>query len=338
MQHNRALENQNDTLSLMLCLRNPKGTHLYLVERGGVGHCKFTMIDAQLTGLKVNFRTGLNGRFEIVGSCNGLLCITFFEIDQQLVYIANPITGECLMLPSKESTWLLGFGFHSARNEYKVLRADKPLNISSWKVEIQTLGTNAWRQIDEVPLSYIKCLCFPEARFSNILVNGCLHWCRRGHIVALDMGEEKFGVVTTPDSFNESPLSEVLYHLMVWKGYLTVIQGSYGDPCRGSTHIWVMKEYNVKESWTKQVNVKWPIWFPHRCNYWPFDDESFIDDLQSIKHPRYRASSLLKSKSKFKVMPHVGSLLSLKTVAGKERVQNIKFLPGVPVEEDARNV
>ena len=250
MQHNRALENQNDNLSLMLYLYNPRGTHLYLVERGGVGRCKFTMIDAQLTGLKRPFCTGLNGRFDIRGSCNGLLFITFLDINQS-VYVLNPITRECLMLPIKESCSprIAGFGFHSARNEYKVLRVayDSPWfdNSTSAKADIRTLGTNAWRQIKDFPHSCMKCLDMPSQYLSTVLVNGCLHWCRDGHIVALDMEDEKFGVVTTPDSSNGSPPSEVLYHLMVWKGYLTVVQWSYGDPSRASTHIWVMKKYNV---------------------------------------------------------------------------------------------
>lgn len=264
------------------------------------------------------------------GSCNGLLFITFSKINKS--YVLNPITRECLMLPIKErySTWIAGFGFHSARNIYKVLRVayDRPWfdNPTSAKADILTLGTNAWRQIKDFPLSCMKCLYMPSQILSTVLVNGCLHWCRDGYIVSLDMGDEKFGVVTTPDSFNESPLGEVKYYLMVWKGYLTVVQWSFWDP---STHIWVMKEYNVRESWTKQVNVKWPTWIRTGLNhnYWPFDDESFIDDIEFIDHPRFQAHSLLKRKSNFKVMQHVGSLLSLKTLAGKERVQDIRFLP-----------
>ncbi|XXG47116.1 hypothetical protein AAC387_Pa02g1814 [Persea americana] len=252
----------------MLCLNNRQGTHLYLVERGGVGHCKFTMIDAQLTNIESRFT--LNGRFEVLGSCNGLLCISFPGVHVEKfgngpTFVSNPVTAECVILPSTDfiNAHISGFGFHSARNEYKVLRVvrNNPLSgfidDASCRVGIHTIGTNAWRQIKDVRLLYMKCLC---RQFSNIFVNGSLHWFRQfslemgdeppPHIFSLDMGDE-LRVVTTPDSFNDISLNDIYTkNLMVWKAYLAVLQRTFwGD----YLHIWVMKEYNVKESWTKQV-------------------------------------------------------------------------------------
>ncbi|XXG59131.1 hypothetical protein AAC387_Pa04g1267 [Persea americana] len=139
----------------------------------------------------------------ILGSCNGLLCISFYRVDR--VYICNPITGEYKKLPSKErncDALAMGIGFDSVRKEYKVVRrVRKPEALFSWKIEIHTLGTNAWRQIDNFTWSGGNGFSYT---FSDVLVNGSLHWCSYCGtpvriITSLDMSDEQFGVVLTPE-------------------------------------------------------------------------------------------------------------------------------------------
>ncbi|RWR91339.1 F-box-like protein [Cinnamomum micranthum f. kanehirae] len=322
MQHNRALENQNSIL-LMFSQDHSPEVNLYLVERVEAGHRKLRVMDAKLTN-----HTGFNGSLRILGSCNGLLCISFGSMDGPL-YVSNPITGECKQLPSKESKYIhiSGIGFDSVRKEYKVVRRvskyDLPYMVDdcSWKVEIHTLGTNTWREIGNFPWWDGKDLLY---KFSDVLVNGRLHWCSffptPVRITSLDMSDEQFGVVPTPEFTSSCHL-----HLMTWKGCLTIAQRLRGDL---SIHIWVMKEYNVRESWTKQFNVTMPTWFYAGMNYWPFDDESLIDDIQVIDHPRLRAEYYNNSpRCYLGVMAHVGSLVSLKNYHGKEKAGWLKFLP-----------
>ncbi|XXG58392.1 hypothetical protein AAC387_Pa04g0712 [Persea americana] len=312
MQHNRALENRNNTL-LMFSRGNSPGVNLYLVESEAVGRRKLRVMDAKLSDC-------FNDRLDILGSCNGLLCISSYRGDR--LYISNPITGECKKLPSKERyrhAWAMGIGFDSARKEYKVVRGVcEPEKQFSWKVEIHILGTNSWRQIVNFPSS---CWGFSLCNFSDVLVNGSLHWCPSRetplHITSLDMSEEQFGVVPTPELANHHHIQ-----LMAWKGFLTLIQQLWEER---SVHIWVMKEYNVRESWTKQINVRMPM--PSlsysSLNYWPFDDETLIDDMQATDHPRLRAeyendiSCLLNCLG---VMAHVGSFVSLKKYRGRGKV------------------
>ncbi|XXG85355.1 hypothetical protein AAC387_Pa11g0447 [Persea americana] len=311
MQHNRALENQNTTLSFMMCLGNGVWNPiLYLVERG-VSSRKLTVMDAKLTCLY--------GWFRVMGSCNGLLCFAYncrdgrdyYESDE--AYVSNPITGEYALLPCEDSvcSWVCGFGFDSLRQEYKVVRVAKVRRDCSLKVDIHTLGTNSWRLIENgAPLSYTMHMFH---QFSYVLVNGCLHWCRYPtkplSIFSLDMGNEQFREVPAAD------LNCTGYiYLMNLKGCLAIVKLTGVDT---TVHIWLMKEYNVKESWTKQVNVRLPTWFSSSPGYWPFDDESLVDDLQVVHHPRFSADSF-GGRNLTRVTAHVGSLISLKTILGKE--------------------
>lgn len=319
MQLNHALEKQNRTPGLMFFLRNlaekDVDANLYFVQRD-VGHRKLMVMKAQFNGL--------NRCFRILGSCNGLICISAYAIGGP-AYVSNPITGECFMLPSKESTYanLSGFGFDSSNNEYKLVRmvSKYPMqrirDDDTWKAEIYTLGTNDWRELEvgNALISYAEDTLFQE--FSNVLVNGSLHWqsdvSRRPlRIISLDMGHEQFGLVRAPEI-----CSLDVMQLMAWKGRLTVLQKASHRNGLSYVVIWVMNKYNVKESWTKQVKFGWPYWFSP-IDYWPIDDESLEDDLQVIDHPCFRPCR--PNNYRFGVIAHVGSLTSLKTVIGKVEI------------------
>ncbi|XXG58399.1 hypothetical protein AAC387_Pa04g0715 [Persea americana] len=317
MQHNRALENQSNTL-LMFSKDNSPEVNLYLVEREDVGHHRLRVMDAKLTD-----HSCFNDCPRIVGSCHGLLCISFPQ--RHRAYISNPITGECKKLPSKEKkcyTFVVGIGFDSIRKEYKVVRQvcklEGPL---SFKTEILTLGTNAWRPIGD--FSRFDGEYF-FSHFSNAFVNGSLHWCSylRTHmrITSLDVSDEQLGFVPAPETTFECNI-----HLMAWKGCLTIAQQLWVDH---SVHIWVMKEYNVKESWTKLINVTMPTCFSAEGDFLPFVDDTLMDDIQVTDHPRLRAE-FYNNRPRFNlgVMAHVGSLVSLKKYCGGGKVGRMKFLP-----------
>ncbi|XXG88679.1 hypothetical protein AAC387_Pa12g0866 [Persea americana] len=332
MQHNRTMESQNTTLGLMFFLddleKEDECTNLYLIQRGEVGeHRKLIVMDAQFTCF--------NRCFRIMGACNGLLCFSAYAIGGP-AFVSNPITRECLMLPSEESLYkyahISGFGFALAKKEYKVVRMvskcpmERIQDDGLWKAEIYTLGTSAWRQLKNVPASnaaYLFC------KFSDVLVNGSLHWFRRPArrsllIFSLDMDREEFGVVPAP-KFR----SIGMIRLMAWKGFLTLVHKLRDS----SLQIWVMKKYNVERSWTIQFNVRWASWFHIRSNYWPFDDGSLEDDLKVIEHPRLRGYSL--KEENFRVIAHVPSLISLKTIMGKE--ERMGVFPRLSLDEKMYN-
>ncbi|KAL2896571.1 hypothetical protein RDABS01_038355 [Bienertia sinuspersici] len=86
---------------------------------------------------------------------------------------------------------------------------------------------------------------------SGVFVDGHIHWLASktsdysSVIVAFDLGEEKFGEVPPPSLVEDSEF--VFSHLLMLKGCLCMFASSSDY----KTDIWLMKEYGVKESWTK---------------------------------------------------------------------------------------
>ncbi|KAF7847334.1 hypothetical protein BT93_L3076 [Corymbia citriodora subsp. variegata] len=65
------------------------------------------------------------GEFDVVGSCNGLLCLADLLFREPLS-MYNPFTGDYRELPRlrqyADQTVVYGFGFHPATQEYKVTK------------------------------------------------------------------------------------------------------------------------------------------------------------------------------------------------------------------------
>ncbi|KAK2985691.1 hypothetical protein RJ640_011919 [Escallonia rubra] len=195
----------------------------------------------------------------VVGSCDGLLCI--WDSYANAVYIYNPFTRNYRELPKSnqlpDQNVDFGFGFDPKTNLYKVVKMvhcrivynRDGCSYSQSEVQVLSLGSNTWRSVGEVPY------CLERRSSEAPLVNGRLHWLTRNHpprireIVSFDLADEKFRDVPKPDCVK---LKYRAYPLAVLGGCLAAI-------VRGS-EIWVMKEYNVKESWVKVFNVGayWP--------------------------------------------------------------------------------
>ncbi|XP_058198396.1 F-box/kelch-repeat protein At3g06240-like isoform X1 [Rhododendron vialii] len=119
-------------------------------------------------------------------------------------------------------------------------------------VVVYSLKTDAWRRIQDSHYHPLRCP-------SGVYFNERLHWlCKRSGgsegslvIVAFDLSDEIFWKVQLPTLFS---YSKILYHHMaVLGGCLCVIV------CLPSffNEVWMMKEYGVRESWTKfTINTK----------------------------------------------------------------------------------
>ncbi|KAI5599491.1 hypothetical protein POPTR_002G223000v4 [Populus trichocarpa] len=201
--------------------------------------------------------------FEVVGSCNGLLCLSDSLFNDSL-YIYNPFTGRYKELPKSlqypDQEVVFGFGFNPKTNEYKVIRIvyyrnghgryprSRRIIYPLSQVQILTLGCPGWRSLGKVSYRLVR-------RASETLVNGRLHWvsrpCRNKparRLVSFDLTDEQFREVPKPDC---GGLNRCDYHLAVLRGCLSVaVYCNYGR-----LEIWVMKEYNVKESWVKEYNI-----------------------------------------------------------------------------------
>lgn len=262
-------EGNNKNLCLILHNDSPIRNQLYFIDLSAQ-----EMGTAEFERKKVRkFYTPFQDKmaeFDVVGSCNGLLCLSD-SLYNDAIYIYNPFTRDYLELPKSlqypDQEVVFGFGFHPGTKEYKVVKivyyrkSGSNSNSSNQRVvrrviyprsdvQIYTLGTSAWRSLGKVSYGY---QFFRKP--SEALVNGRLHWVTRPRrysparrIVSLDIGDEQFREVPKPDC---GGLNRCNFHLAVLKGCLSAaVYGNYGK-----LEIWVMKKYEVKESWIKEYNI-----------------------------------------------------------------------------------
>ncbi|XP_028073788.1 F-box/kelch-repeat protein At3g06240-like [Camellia sinensis] len=207
--------------------------------------------------------------FGIVGSCNGLICIS----DDQFCYnheafLWNPLIRKFVPIPNPNITFTLrgpfihslGFGFDSASNDFKVVRIvhlGLECDTVPPEVEIYTLKTGFWRIISDKALPYIV-----EERSQQAYINGVAHWVARTPmdvgsfrmIVSFNMNDEVFREISFPDGIaGEEKLMERM-SLVVFEETPCLIQHCqyHDDP---HCLIWMMKENGVVASWVKQFRI-----------------------------------------------------------------------------------
>ncbi|KAL4312527.1 hypothetical protein GQ457_01G046080 [Hibiscus cannabinus] len=189
---------------------------------------------------------------KLVASSNGLLCFC----SSSAIYICNPLTKDSVELPKLSSeSGILGFGFSPTTKEYKVLdiiyqrkmpRSNSLLAPFQSKVRIFTLGDSQWRSLGMVPYQFV-------VRQSQVTVCGRLHWISqevrtKDRIISFDLTAEQFQAVPLADHMN---LERRFFELVALRGHLCVAASNVD--C--GLDIWVMKEYNVKESWVKEFVI-----------------------------------------------------------------------------------
>lgn len=213
---------------------------------------------------------GRENRFMVIDVCNGLVCLShYYPWDvilwnpsiRKLIEVPNPTSGQYYFHSR------IGFGFNPETNDYKVVCFSCPPNVAVYE-----LSTGSWRKINHDHLSYINIHKLqPQAYF-----NGMIHWLgynsnlnkvqtspHRDMIVSFDMKTDVLGLMLLPDSVHVLVHQEELQfpspntfslRVAVYGDYLSLIQynRSNGDH---SCCVWVMKEYGISESWTKQFTI-----------------------------------------------------------------------------------
>ncbi|XP_016442905.1 F-box protein At3g07870-like [Nicotiana tabacum] len=211
--------------------------------------------------------------FKVVGSCHGLLCICHSLFSNEL-YVCNPFTRNYKEMPKsvefEVQKVVLGFGFHPITKEYKVIKIINYVNmynLVSWRyrryrppyfgksdVQVFSLGSNRWRSVGEVVYRF-------DPSSQGVMLNGKMHWLtqfgkyngRRDRlIVSFDLAEEVFAEVPKID-YGVNPRNKK-FHLAVVGDCLAVAL-TLPHQRGGGIEIWVMKEYNVKESWMKEYII-----------------------------------------------------------------------------------
>lgn len=159
--------------------------------------------------------------------------------------------------PDAYSRTTFGFGYDSANDDYKVVRIVEFRNERThiWmrsEAMIYGLQSNQWRRIGRFPYP----LPFLRGHW-RVHVRGALHTLVAGHdspfavkIMAFSLETEAHYEVAMPSGIQ---IRGVDLSLDVIDGYLSLVCAY-----KSRVVIWVMKEYGVKESWTKLLSISPP--------------------------------------------------------------------------------
>ncbi|XP_050281617.1 F-box protein CPR1-like [Quercus robur] len=201
--------------------------------------------------------------FKLIGSVNGLFSL--FEIERYVLW--NPSIRKFITLPKPcitvKTSPYNAFGFDPRTNDYKVVRIvfqDGTKTSEAAKipvVEVYSLNEGSWR-ITRAGNSFSPGFSFVDWK-SSASLNGAVHFLVKDRdnkscplVLSFDLGDEVFRVISVPNgAFSTSDYVRT-----------SVIGGSLSLLCHDTLEntmkrcsIWVMKEYGVVDSWTKQFTV-----------------------------------------------------------------------------------
>ncbi|XP_073144165.1 F-box protein CPR1-like [Henckelia pumila] len=202
----------------------------------------------------------------ITNSCNGLVVVT-----SEPPVLWNPFSRYYKVLPdaaverqNDEDSYCkvaYGFGYDSANDVYKIVRVEEVRSSMShvWiysKAKIYCTKSNSWKVIDNFPYP----LPFLRGNW-RVHVNGSLHTlvenldhlrsCEFVKIMAFNIESEEHSEVMMPKGVR---FRGVNASLDVLGGSLCIVSAN-----TSGVVIWMMKEYGVKESWTKLLSIRPPL-------------------------------------------------------------------------------
>lgn len=279
-----------------------------------------------------------NVPFTLINSCNGLVCLSqlFFHASSNAahIYVCNLVLGEYITIPKHPHVRAFdsdkcAFGFSHKTNQYKVVLCtdvNTCLNRPNYPTKTYILGEGSWRSIENAPYCIWN-------RYFNTFLNGALHWLLFGYsspfICCFDFVTEQFRAVPGPYEF--SPRKDEFsrkMHVGMINANLSLSDCSNCDRIA----IWVMKEYGVKKSWSKDIVITHRICDPDFDTYVPI---MTMGDGKILVMFRNHSIMLYDPKSEafvserkifgvglqFRAVAHVPSLISLKDVAKGENLK-----------------
>ncbi|XP_059309997.1 F-box/kelch-repeat protein At3g23880-like [Lycium ferocissimum] len=187
----------------------------------------------------------------IAGSANGLICLVTRDLD---FVLWNPSIRKYKKPPHPRPTLrydgpIYGFGYDEFRNDYKVVGIFCNYYSDQVEVKIYSLKSDSWTRVDD---------CQDGLQFYGLgkFVTGKLHWptdrmYEDWNIISFDLANQKWGNVEQP-CYGQGDIA-------LWLGVLGNDLSVFSDYYRIRVDVWVMKEYGVKESWTKMFTVNYPV-------------------------------------------------------------------------------
>ncbi|MED6203837.1 hypothetical protein PIB30_003126 [Stylosanthes scabra] len=246
----------------------------------------------------------MTGELFVIGSCNGLLCmsqnyekfntLTLFNPCNHSIYRTIPMENRFEYHRYHEYwdpfEYCYGFGYDTLHDKYKfVMCSNKPpttddkMKMTRCRARVCTFGTDpCWKSIDLPLFPYTVCL----VKCNGTLVSETLNWTaydptkdddedhlfkhRYWFILMFELKTESFGRLCLPR--NNYTNYYVGPHLQVLKNCLCVsFQPPYDETC---CTLWILKEYGVEESWTVLFTIPYSNGIPQHieCLYVSEDD------------------------------------------------------------------
>ncbi|TMW83773.1 hypothetical protein EJD97_000757 [Solanum chilense] len=158
-----------------------------------------------------------------------------------------------------------GFGYDSVVNDFKVFRISEVYTEDRYgypedgetQVEVYELGIDIWRKLDHVDQE-LPILFWLN---SSMSYKGAYHWIASvagaNTILCFDMTTEFFRNIEMPNT--SKYLKGTLYSLQLLNESLSLLcypcLASGTDPTTDLMEIWIMKEYNIYESWIRKYTI-----------------------------------------------------------------------------------
>ncbi|KAJ0591888.1 putative F-box domain-containing protein [Helianthus annuus] len=192
----------------------------------------------------------------IIGSCHGFICFCSWPMGR-VILLWNPSTRKYREVPASLDYPPINnvlkavdqVGYDHVNNDYKVVRLTQSgdsVRLDS-KVFVYSLNFERWLPVEQTfPYDFLLVSC----RGQGACVSGAVHWLLNQKpdsdndylMVSFDLASQSFQSVPLPEFFNNYENIDI----GVFEGCLCVV-GS-GGYC---VDVWVMGEYEVKESWSK---------------------------------------------------------------------------------------
>ncbi|KAL9689398.1 hypothetical protein QQ045_009783 [Rhodiola kirilowii] len=221
---------------------------------------------------------GSNNAFELVGHCNGLICIllrkgrrSHQDPIERTFCLWNPSTNECWQISSDDVAndivssnsmfrgeyynrfEIFGFGYDLTIDDYdKIVRLISYDELDVVQVEIFTIGRRTWRK-EEFHLDYVVNLLSYDRIHDCLFLNGALHWINtlyyveQKEILSFNLEQEQLQVMRIDRHAIKSLFNRT--NLRVISGKLVLVTNP------GDTEIWAMDEYGVETSWIKKATL-----------------------------------------------------------------------------------
>ncbi|KAI4385792.1 hypothetical protein MLD38_003786 [Melastoma candidum] len=202
-------------------------------------------------------------RFDLIDSCNGVLCLSTFQKDSpgnSSIILYNPSIREYKVLPQPSSglSEFIGFGLDISTgylDDLKIINVKLTLgtypNLSS-KVEVYSARKNSWKQLGDVfPMRQTMFLG------KQVLFDKYICWCPyarlrcqvfESNLLMYDLVRESFSEMVLPSTM---PLEKK--YVMLLDGFLSIIACKLRSRCYD---VWTIKDFSIPESWTMLYTIK----------------------------------------------------------------------------------